>query len=843
MAKTTNRAQLINAADGMTMQLPTMLAQRYDDGRAVGVDGSVWLFRGAPMGPIADSASVAKRIGSFQPLMALYEELEKATTAGALNRRKTSKGQYRDTHLLLVNVNRRFGHGIPRDEMVNYLKDSWSDRIVPQRFVIMGVKLRPKAGSTQKNGGVKAAIKSFADALIDGKTSIDEYDEDAKRIGAMFDRSGFRQVTPEEFVLADSWWSQGGSPDTVNLAHSDHMHVFTTDTAVAQADRFGKDNCEEWPEQFDGHHIVTFGALESMKFDFISPEDGFSQWIEPLLADGVSAISIRAKIEPQTVTRTELRQQRKNYERDLNEAAAAGKMDRQEVDEKLQLLTNVEGVYATNSGTATLTDTSVVIAFDGLVEDMDRIAGGTSAAVIRKVPFRQQQLLAETMICSAVMGNPSRHDMPAQTIAASGVQALSVVGDKDGAIIGFTLRDSQIARFSPTAASLSEGAPLSLTPGATGSGKSMTMLWKAWLYDMLPTKNGKKICQVIIDPKTSSDFSDMVLARGGTVASLDDLQSADGVFDPLRFAQSAAVGVELAVSMLVSIDPYSGDARKMEVQLYTALSHGVNRGATCIGQALQIAFQEGKASRELIQPIWALLEASPMFRACVGLNPASKGLSISDGITLIKVGSSHLDLPEPGNIGAATLQQRTSLALVRMMVFGSTMAMQGRGGVIHMDEAWVFLGAGRAEVERLGRVARSMNVLGELYTQRVGDALKAELTGYISRLIIMHLSDPKEALAACTLANLEPTPERLAMITAGATLGDGTSEAPNFQSLRALKDPKTGAVIRGSVGIYSDLKGRAVPVEFPLPKSFLDMVSTNPEDVARRAAAKVAAAA
>jgi hypothetical protein len=565
-----------------------------------------------------------------------------------------------------------------------------------------------------------------------------------------------------------------------------------------------------------------------------------------LLADDVTAISIRAKIEPQSVTRTELRQQRKQYERDLNEAAAAGKMDRQEVDEKLNLLTSVEAVYATNAGSPTLTDTSIVVAFNGLVADMDRIAGGTSAAIIRKVPFRQQQLLAETMICSSVMGNPSRHDMPAQTIAASGIQALSVVGDKDGAIIGFSLRDNQLARFSPTAASLADGAPLSLTPGATGSGKSMTMLWKALLYDMLPVPGGRpgqKICQVIIDPKTGSDFSDLVLSRGGTVASLDDLASADGIFDPLRFAKSQDVGVELAVSMLVSIDPYSGFAPQMEVQLFTAISHGVRSGATCIGQALQIAYRDGKASKELIAPIWELLEASPMFRACVGLDPKSKGLSVADGITLIKVGNSHLDLPEPGNIAAATLMQRTGLALVRMMVFGSTMAMQGRGGVIHMDEAWVFLGAGKAEVERLGRVARSMNVLGELYTQRVQDALKAELTGYISRIIIMHLKDQKEALAACILANLEPTPDRMAMIMAGDTIGDGTSEAPNFQSLRALKDPRTGDYIRGSVGIYSDLKGRAVPVEFPLPKSFLDMVSTNPEDVARREAAKAALAA
>lgn len=79
------------------------------------------------------------------------------------------------------------------------------------------------------------------------------------------------------------------------------------------------------------------------------------------------------------------------------------------------------------------------------------------------------------------------------------------------------------------------------------------------------------------------------------------------------------------------------------------------------------------------------------------------------------------------------------------MVFGSAMALTGRGGVIHLDEAWVFLGAGKAEVERLGRLARSQGVLPILYTQRVSDALKAELTGYISRSFILPIEDRIEA--------------------------------------------------------------------------------------------------
>jgi hypothetical protein len=111
------------------------------------------------------------------------------------------------------------------------------------------------------------------------------------------------------------------------------------------------------------------------------------------------------------------------------------------------------------------------------------------------------------------------------------------------------------------------------------------------------------------------------------------------------------------------------------------------------------------------------------------------------------------------------------------------------------------------------------------------------LSGYISRGIILPIQDPDEAAAACQIWNLEPTPERMERITGRATLGaafanDGV--APNWNSMRALRDPKSGEVLRGAVGIYVDLAGRAVPVEIVLPQNFLRLSSTTPEDIRRR---------
>ena len=84
---------------------------------------------------------------------------------------------------------------------------------------------------------------------------------------------------------------------------------------------------------------------------------------------------------------------------------------------------------------------------------------------------RQRHALAETMLCSNVRAVPHLHDLPAQTIACSGLPSLSVVGDPDGALVGFTERDRQPAWLSPTAAASDDQLPMTIVVGETGSGK------------------------------------------------------------------------------------------------------------------------------------------------------------------------------------------------------------------------------------------------------------------------------------------------------------------------------------------------------------------------------------
>lgn len=334
----------------------------------------------------------------------------------------------------------------------------------------------------------------------------------------------------------------------------------------------------------------------------------------------------------------------------------------------------------------------------------------------------------------------------------------------------------------------------------------------------------------VVTHNTGSDHSDAVLASGGQVASLDELVEADGIFDPLRFAHSPRAALDIASSLLQSINPWGRSQLDFETPLSRALSIGIENGAKCIGQALQMARGDDQVPDKLIDDVLSLANSSASFAACVGMNPESKPLSAASGTTLIKVGNAHLDLPSPGS-PPKSINQRVSLGLIRMMVFGSAMALTGRYGLLHLDEAWTFLQAGREEIEQLGRLARSQQVLPLLYTQRVKDATDAGLAGYISRGLIMSIEDEAEAMEACKLFKLDPTPERMSRITARATRGG----APNWKSLKPLRDGEGGDVLRGSVCLYSDLSGeRTVPVEVRIPDFFFAKASTNPLDIARK---------
>lgn len=802
---------------------PTMVRGRLSGGRFLAIDRSVWVYRKVPMSPVVDAKTSQAAIAAGAPLAYAYEEVAGlAVTRG--KRRSLARSSYRQTHLMLVNVPRLFE---PEPSPIDaYLREQFPTTVVDSRLLIFGVKLQASVGS----GGMKSAVNSVVETMVSGGTPLSDYDRDYQQVSEALDRSGLRELTPADIRLADAWWNHGRFPDTPTLNHADHMHVFASAEATAVAKQFGADNCKTWGD-IGGHHILTFAAVQDFELPYVPASDATAKWVSPLVNSGAAVVSIRAAVEPSKITREELRRQRKGYTDDVTQRMREGKMDRAEHDQKLQELADVEAIYADGNGPVTLVDTSVIVGFDGYVEDLTLVAG--NQLTLSSMLFRQPRAWAETMIGSHFRANPHLHDLPVPAVAYSAIPSLSNVGDREGALVGFTEHDRQPVLLSPTAVANEDTYPIAVVAASSGAGKSLMMLWLADQF----ARMGRPV--VIIDPKTGSSHDAAVKASGGQVASLDNLLSSDGVLDPLRFAGNKEVGIELAASMLLTINPWGDQKLNYEVPLIAALTHGVGRGATCIGQALTIAVQEGQAPREMVEKVFALANGSAMFRALFGVNPATEGLRLSAGITLIKVGDAHLDLPKPNTpIEQTNLFQRVALCVVRMMIFGSAMALTGRDGVILQDEAWTILNADPGEVERLGRLARSQRVLPILLSQDISGAVRAGLSGFISRGFIGPIGDEEEAIAACKLFRVEPTPERLARITAKASIGAIGEEqtAPNWESMKSLRDPATRKVLRGSVWLHSDLAGRVVPVECTIPEAFLRLASTNAADIDSRGA-------
>lgn len=816
-------------------QWPTFTRARlrggWRDGLVLGTDNSVWLYRSVPLSPIADAKSDVDIDQAALPLMASFEELSLLAGVGPAPRRSVARSSYRQVHLLTVNLPQWWtppqDHAL-RDQLAVMFPRTQETRA---RVTLLGVRLNDKLGG---RGGIKATLDSIAETVTSGGIPLGDFEPDARRVAIAAERAGLTVPTDAQFRLANAWWNNGNAPDVYVLPTPDCMHVFTHAEQAKAAARAIRERDVSWQDVASGS-TITMATVQDLDLAYVPSNESRAWWVTELIDQDALVVSIRGRIEPPAVTRAELRRNRQRNQEDIQERANAGKMDRAEVAEHTRQLEAVESAYAIG-GPPTLVDASIVVGFNGYVADMNELSMRLTAKV-NPMLERQRAAMAETMVASNVRANPHLHDLPAPALAYSGASGLSVVGDRPSAgsvLLGMSQRDRQACWLDPMAATDDDSVPIFAAVGQSGSGKTMLLQW-------LATQMSRSRPVVVVDPKPFSDLTGPVLELNGTVASLDDLESADGVFDPVRFSVTPADGIEMAVSMIMDINPWgTSDAGRHETDLRAAIWYGVGKGATCTGQALALALRDNQIDRSAVAPILRFAQTSPLFRACFGVSPKSEGLRVSSGITLIKAGSTDIAALASQDANSQTV--RAAKSLIRMMVFGSAMAVAKRDGVVALDEAWLFLQSGAGEIERLGRLARSQRVFPMLFTQRISDMLNIGLEGYISRGIILPIQDEAEAVAACKLFQIEPTPARLAAIMAPDKIAAaGGGNTPNWSSMRALRDPATGAVLRGSIGIYSDLSKRAVPVEVVIPPAFLKMASTNKRDINEREASMQAA--
>lgn len=799
-------------------------------GRWQGIDNSLWLWRAVPMSSVTDASSTDEMINVGMPLAAAYEELAKMSGRGS--NRRAVKGSYRQTQALLLNIPTLFD-APAKSPIRDYLNRNYGDRATLNRVLLFGVKLRDSVGS----GSWKDALLSAVETIQYGGAPLSDYDKDVEAVGAALDRAGFREPTIDELHLADSWWNRGNAPGIPVVPHEEHMHYFATVAAAKRAMAVDPTDCAHWPHQ-DAEHAITFATIADFDLRYQEASTQIARWVTPLLDAGARVISIRASVEPSAVTRNELRGQQRRYRADLEEFASQNKMDRAEMLEREQELGSVEAAYAQGTAPATLMDTSVLIGIDSVIDDITKFQ--PPGIKLSSMVNRQAAAWHETMVCSAVRANSSLHDLPASTVAFSALPSLSKVGDEMGAFLGMTERDRQPAYFSPRAASEGDASPLTAVIGASGSGKTQVLQFMADQFHRM------SIPQMIVNPKAGDSLRDVLEPAGAKVATLDSFITSDGILDPIRIFDDPQMGIQKAVSMISTVNPFGQNAAQFMTAIAYGIDWGVKHGAKATGQALKMAVENGIIPPEYAAPVFQYAEVYPMFRATFGMNPDAEVLRLSDGTTLIEVGQTAFELPNQSWSRDISEHPdptvRNSMNIIRMLIWGGMNALRHRGGAaIHFDESWVMEMGAAGDLDQVGRLARSWDVLPILYTQKASLQRKIGLKGYFSRALIGHIKDKDEVEAVLDMFGQTDNEEMRRRISQPRYLSGGSGL--NWDSLQHLPNPDGRGVSRGAVFYYVDMKNRVAPVEITLAEEFLRLASTNPDDVRRRRAEREQAVA
>lgn len=805
-------------------------------GRVPGADRrSLWAYRTIPLAPVSDVKTPHESLLPAYPIQQAFNEIAALTSLGVARNRQMAKRNYRAFHIEVVNIPVPF-RAAPGSAAA-YLNESFSDRITYKRVAVFGVALVGafRAGSSFW-GTMRQALDSVADTFLESEAPISDYDADFELVDAAFNRAGLPPITTDEYRWVNAWWNRGTSASTPYIPHFEHLHFFRTMSGVRRntAGDLLDGDCDLWAHTED-RTDVTFAGVEGMDLGYTSVGSDAARWCSELIAADARCISIRGLIEPPKITRQELANQKKSVQKNMDEAVALGRTTKAEHDQRRQELQGIEDAYAVSRTNAppTLTDTCITVAFEGVIDDVSTIPTSLSMNPLQN---RQPAAWVETMLCSAVRANPYLHDIPSTAVAYSGLPDLSAIGDKAGklALIGFTERDRQPVYVSSTGAADADSLPIMACASATGSGKSQTLQWMAYQWALLG------VPQIIVDPKEGSDMSPLLSAVPNyREYSMDDMIGSDGGLDPIRMSPNPETGVQLASSVLRNVNPWeSKERRDASLTAVTrAIAYGVERGVRATGQALEIAERDGVIDKEITRPIWEFWDTYAIFHTLFGRNADEESsIQAFDGLTYIKVGDATLQLPPQSagfSLDDAEPAVRLSTALIRMQVRGSVMALSGRGGVAHFDEAWMVEASAQDELDRVGRLARQKNVLLAIYTQTPSGPLESGLGNYVSRFLNGMITDEAEARAGMEFAAISH-PTVLERISA---------RKGNPAALGAMKvvGPDGLESVRGSVFYHRDLFGRFAPVEVVLPPSFLALSGTSPEQIRARALARAAA--
>lgn len=765
------------------------------EGCYVGYNKEVWLYRQLNPQPI-EWEDPSTRLARGQVLHTILSEL--GGTSKDLVGGMTTFAQKRELHLIAITHDTLFSADVTApDRLRDYIEASL-DFPIPRKIVLIGVKLRSNSSAALgKARGVKGILRAASEMatgiLGEGVPDLSAFDADRDKVSEILKRNSANIPSKEALNQLESWYNHGKGPDVEVIDTRDVLYV---------------DGGKE--------RIEMAALMEFSEPSFTSPE---SLWVYDSFTnnDGPSVVSIRGELEPSTVARARARRSQRKIKSQLEEEAATQDLEREETSTTLRLAEEVESFFV-SAKEPLISNTSIIFARrvkesdETYIDELRKVYG----IKVKSLEHRQIASLDETLPCSDKRVNPFLQDVNPAMLAYSGLNSFSNIGDGKGVFLGLANPDYTAVFLDPLGAPAANLPPAMAIFGDPGSGKTFTAQHLAAQCTFL----GLRV--FFINPKAfDGGLGSMAEMVGGEVVRMSELEGLRGVFDPFRFAPTPVMAAEIATGFILSVLGTRGSGvgftQAQELSLGSGLKKGAQAGARSVGAALEYV-----TDPLVIEQVQQLAETSSMFALGIGTGKTSE-IPTGTGLTLIEF-DRKLPLPERGTSARDySTEQRVALAAIRLTtrMCLETLVKAG-GGAFFLDEAWTFLNSseGLSTIQQMGREGRSMNILPVFITQRVSDLVRegVDMESYLSRVLVMKLSDKKDAIAALTLCGLEPTESRIAWLKEAGPRKDGESVTPAQGLLRDLEN-RHSAVLLG-----------------PVPDLASDAFTTNPLERAKREA-------
>jgi hypothetical protein len=796
------------------------------------ISAGVWMYWVVPNAPIGDAPNNQIFLDGVAPISRIINALGKDTKIGFRKTRKDSELNFRNVHMLTCNIPSIFEPSMKNEKtyLYDFLKDNYKDQFVTKKLSVFGVQLRPEISLKNHRGNIFRTIadgaSQIARQLVNSPLDIEQYSNDIKKVSHYMSSSGLREPTSAEISLIQSWFTLQKAQNVPALICDSHIHMNLDPSAInlikSQVDGI-KNKCGDM--KIPNSYTCTLASINSLDVDGLKLYDENSLWLKELLDSGALAISIRSKIEPPVVTRQELKNNAKKFELNNLQRLNDNKKIIAEEDELEHRMKEIEETYALSNIGATLHDTSIIVAMEGIFERADDILPYAKCE-FATLTYSQHQAWQEMSVGSPILINPHRLEIPEHTLAFSGINSQERMPNADkGVLLGFSVDDRTPIYINPHDSSENDLEPFTIIIGKTGSGKSVTLnslTYQAALYPSLSDYTS---------PVVSIEYGKATDLIGDDVLSLSDLKRVDGIFDPIKCFADPGSAASIATNMLSSI---FGLTDEESIDLIAGITHGVKNGATCTGEALKIALEASQLGSStfnidisLIKKIMKLHANEPLLSTIIGTKSDTTTLSIKQGLTLINSGNVNIPLPQEG-AQKTTIIERVGLWVMRMTVLSVFNALRGRGGVIALDEAHQFvMGDTKDLIALTGRLARSEGVWFIMASQRAQEFENSCIWDYVNKLILLP-SERDQVELALKHFKYEKMDRVIYRLSANRTVGD--QNRPNFNSAFALKD-ENGTVLRSSTPFYIDKGGIGLFVENVLPKNLLSKIETTRKKV------------